>query len=181
MATTLMKDLMGLRRWALLAAGVMIMSALALSLGAANALAYCRCPEEGAPPSFYTSTWPTVTQVSPQDGATLVPTNTNVKVTFSEEVDPSTVNGSTLQLHTFDSLFSGGAFYYTEQIPATVSKDPTDATGRTYLLDTYGETSTTLLSANRKYRVTVTTGVRDLDDGLPITSNKVWYFTTGSS
>jgi hypothetical protein len=130
---------------------------------------------------FRTSVAPTVTQVSPQGGATGVPRNTGVKVTFSEEMDPNTVNGSTFQLHTYDSIFYGGAFYYTEQIPATVSKDPLDATGRTWVLDPYGATSSTLLSANRKYRVTITTGAKDLDDGLPISSNKVWYFTAGSS
>ena len=111
-------------------------------------------------------------EASPWDGATDVSKNATVKVTFSEEMDPSTVNTSTFQLHTFDSLFYGGGFYNTEQIPATVSKDPTDATGRTWVLDPYGATtSTTLLSANRKYRVTVTTGFRDLEDGFLPPSN----------
>ena len=122
---------------------------------------------------------PYVTQVSPQGGATGVPRNTNVKVTFSEEMDPSTINGSTFQLHTYDNLL-GGVFFNTEQISATVSKDPTDTSGRTYLLDPYGATTSSLLSANRKYRVTVTTGVRDQDESDTIDANKVWYFTTGS-
>jgi hypothetical protein len=132
--------------------------------------------------SFTTAnvTVPYLTQVSPQDGATGVSRNANVRVTFSEEMDPSTVNTSTFQLHTYDTI-TYGWLYYTEPIPATVSKDLTDATGRTYLLDTYGATSSTLLSANRKYRVTVTTGVRDLQDGYPPPSEKKWYFTTGSS
>ena len=128
-------------------------------------------------------TVPYMTQVSPQDGATGVSRSTNIKVTFSEEMDPATINTSTFQLHFYDVLCdraTATCSLYSYQVPATVSKDPTDATGRTWVLDPYGATSLTLLSANRRYRVTLTTGVRDLGDLYPISSNKVWYFKTGS-
>jgi Bacterial Ig-like domain len=172
------RNLVSVRSWALLAATVTALLTLALSLGAREAFAapaFCRPPCDascGTGPNKD----PYVTEVSPQDGATDVPRNAKVKVIFSEEMDPNTVNANTFQLHTFDSLFLGGGIY------ATVSPDPTDAIGRTWVLDPYGATtSTTLLSVNRKYRVTVTTGVRDLEDGFLPPSNKVWYFTTGSS
>jgi Bacterial Ig-like domain len=293
MATKTMKDLMGLRRWALLAAGLTLMSGLVLGLGASEAFAYDR-PEpclycgalgptvtEISPPNYamgvsrntnikitfsqvmdptsvngdtfklydnassqqipatvsvvpdtsnktfvldpygsgtgrldpnkkyrvwlmkdvanasgvrfgldrdwyFTTangTAPYVTQVSPPDGATGVSRSANIKVTFSEEMDPSTINTSTLQLHFYDFLcdrYTATCSLYVSQQPATVRKDPTDASGRTFLLDPYGATSS-LLSANRRYRVTLTTGARDLEDEYALPSNKVWYFTTGSS
>jgi hypothetical protein len=177
MATT-MKDLMGLRRWALLAAGVTLVSALVLSLGASEAFAICMPGNEGRP----IDSTPHVTQVSPQDGATGVSRSTNIKVTVSEAMDPATINGSTFQLHRYVYLCdrsTATCTWYFSQIPATVRKDSTDTTGRTYLLDPYDATSA-LLSANSRYRVTLTTGVRDLEDEYPIPS-KMWYFTTGSS
>ena len=191
MATMRLRSLRTFRNAVLFAVGVMLVVVLA-DQGQASAGTARGCLVRLAETDGSTNTCggtsggttivaPTVAQVSPQDWATGVPRNANVKVTFSEEMDPNTVNGSTFQLHTFDSLFLGGGLYYTQQIPATISKDPTDATGRTFLLDPYGATSTTLLSANRKYRVTVTTGVRDLEDEFLPPSDKVWYFTTGSS
>jgi hypothetical protein len=184
-----MATMMSVRRWVLLAAGVAVLLALALSLEAGEASALCRGACDGGSPYEWRSDGqglpedpsPYVAQVSPQDGATGVPRATNVKVTFSEPMDASTVNGSTFQLHSLTSIFYGGAFYSMEAIPTTVSKDPSDPYGRTYLLDPYGATSMSLLSANKKYMVTVTTGVRDFGDYLPLSSEKVWYFTTGTS
>jgi Bacterial Ig-like domain len=120
-----------------------------------------------------------VTQVSPQDGATGRPRNTNVKVTFSEAMDPATINGSTFQLRFYDILcdpYTRTCNFSYQLIPATVRKDTTDTSGRTYVLD-----PSVTLYANKRYRVQITTGVRDVEDGLSIPSNKAWSFTTGSS
>ncbi|HJQ29829.1 MAG TPA: sulfotransferase [Rubrobacter sp.] len=92
---------------------------------------------------------PYLIQASPQDGATGVSRSTNTRVTFSEAIDLATINGSTFQLHFYDFLCdrsTATCTLYSYQIPATVRKDPTDTTGRTYLLGPYDATST-LLSA----------------------------------
>ena len=53
--------------------------------------------------STYTPTAHYVTQVSPQDGATGLPRDTNVKVTFSEPMDPTDTSGSTYVLDPYGS------------------------------------------------------------------------------
>jgi hypothetical protein len=122
-------------------------------------------------------TAPYVTQVSPQGGATGVPRNTDVRVTFSEPMDPASMNTSTLQFRYYDVLcidrYSPCNFSM-QQLPATVRKDAADPSGRTWVIDIG------TLSANKRYMVRVTTGVRDISDGLQMASNKEWYFTTGS-
>jgi len=127
-------------------------------------------------------TIPTVTSVSPPDGATVVSRSTNIKVTFSEAMDPASINTSTLQLRYYDVLCTSRyydpynpCYFSMYQISATVSKDPSDPSGRTWVIDPEG-----LLYANKNYMVRVTTGVRDIDDGLSISSNKEWYFKTGT-
>lgn len=123
-----------------------------------------------------------MTAVSPQDGATGVPRNANAKVTFSEPMDPASINTSTLQVRYYDVLCTtryydpyNPCYFSMHQITATVSKDPTDPSGRTWVID-----PASLLDANKNYMVRVTTGVRDIDDGTQMSSNKEWYFKTGS-
>ncbi len=75
---------------------------------------------------------------SPQDGATGVPRNTKIKVTF-EPMGPTTINGDAFQLRLYDVLcdrHTGGNFS-SQRIPATVSVDPTSY-GRAWVLDPYG-------------------------------------------
>ena len=161
MATT-MKDLMGLRRWALLAAGVTVMVALVLSLGATKAFA----DEWIGDDPYVEPSRPYVTQVNPQDGATGVSRMTNVEVTFSQAMNPYSFNGATFKLYDTASL---------QQIPATVSKVP-DPNQQTFKLDPYGS-DPGRLDPNKKYRVVVTTDVEDYS-GNNMSSEKVWYFTT---
>jgi hypothetical protein len=136
------------------------------------------------------STWtvdknPTVSNVSPTEGKTGVPRNTNVTVTFSEEMDASTiVTDPSAKTSTTVKLFKVNADGSKTQVPAEVS---CDNPCRTVTLNPYG-TSSTLLGKHMKYEATVTTGAKDLNGNLldqdPNTSGnqaKVWKFKTGGT
>jgi RHS repeat-associated protein len=70
------------------------------------------------------TTPPTVTSFSPAAGATDVNANANVTVTFSEAMDPATVNGSTVELRDPSStLVSATVSYDAGSLTATL--DPT--------------------------------------------------------
>jgi hypothetical protein len=118
-----------------------------------------------------------VYQVSPQDGATGVPrNNTNVKVTFSEEMDPSTINSNTIKVTVIYYLYDRYTNYYNyvrEVRFTTISKDPNEPSGRTWVVDP------TLLRTNSEVEVEIGTGVKDLSDGLSITRSRT-YFKTAS-
>ena len=119
---------------------------------------------------------PYVYQVSPQDGATGVPRNTNVKVTFSEEMDPSTINSNTIKVTVIYYLYDRYTNYYNyvrEVRFTTISKDPNEPSGRTWVVDP------TLLRTNSEVEVEIGTGVKDLSDGLSITRSRT-YFKTAS-
>jgi hypothetical protein len=165
-----MKDLMGSMISMLLAVGFVI---ALVFLYAADAKANSR-PEPGSP--GYTEdnpTYPYITQVSPGYDATGVARNSNLKVTFSEPMDPATVTGTTFRLYR-------GNYDSAQSTPATVSRDTSDASGRTWVLDPYGSDAGRL-DANTQYMVRVTPDVRDLDDGAYMTSDKTWYFTTAAA
>jgi methionine-rich copper-binding protein CopC len=97
---------------------------------------------------------PTVTAISPADGATGAYTDTTVTTTFSEAIDPASVNVTV----------KAGA----TAVPGTTTVDDKVATF----------TSTNLLSANTTYTVTSTAS-----DGFgnALATPKTWSFTTGSS
>jgi hypothetical protein len=105
---------------------------------------------------------PTVISVSPVNGATDVGINAIATVTFSEEMDPLTINATTV-------ILSDGA----NQISATVTYNPfaLSATVR----------PTNLLAFNTTYQVTVTTGVRDTAGGNALADPYMFSFTTGPS
>ena len=88
---------------------------------------------------------PTVTAVVPADSATGVALNSTVKVTFSEPMDPTTINTTTVSLKNTAT---------TAVVAATVTYD---AATRTATL-----TPSAALAGNTRYTVTVTTGARDL-------------------
>ena len=88
---------------------------------------------------------PTVTAVSPANGATAVNPNTAVSITFSEAMDASTINGTTISL----KLTSSGA-----SVTGTVAYNTTTH------IATF--TPATALANSANYTVTVTTGVKDL-------------------
>jgi subtilisin len=85
---------------------------------------------------------PTVTGVSPSDGATGVAVGTNVSVTFSEAVDPTTVNGSTF------TVSDGGG------VAGSIS---VAGNGLSATFDPSADLANSTL-----YTITVTSGVQDL-------------------
>jgi len=115
------------------------------------------------PWSFTTSspTPPTVTSVTPANGATGVATNTAVTAVFSKAMDAATITSTTFALQG-----PAGA------VTAAVSYN---ATTRTATL-----TPTAALANSTTYTATVkggATGVKD-PSGIPMTADFVWSFTT---
>ena len=99
---------------------------------------------------------PSVVSVTPSNGAAGVATNTSISATFSETMDPSTIDTTTF-------MISGGA-------TGTV----------TYSGQITTFTPSASLSPSTTYTATITTGVRN-SIGIPLSSNYSWSFTTGSS
>jgi hypothetical protein len=103
---------------------------------------------------------PVVASTSPASGATNIPLGTAMSVTFSEPMDPATVNTATFTLHQ-------GA----TPIPGTVSYDAASQTA-TFTPASYLAPSTT-------YTATITTGAKD-SAGNPMASDMTWSFTTAA-
>jgi len=107
-------------------------------------------------------TAPTVTLVNPADVAIDVATNTAVKATFSEAMDPNTVKVANF---TLSSILGG-------PVAGTASINPLNT------IATF--TPNANLAVGTTYTATVTTGVTD-QAGNPLASNKVWSFTTAAT
>lgn len=107
---------------------------------------------------------PLVNGVTPTNGATNVARNTNVTAIFSEEMDPSTLNDSTIKMKVGK-----------KKVPVAISYD--EAT-KTVTLDPYPDEPLRLLAANKRHKVLITTGVKDKAGNAPA-QNYVWTFTTG--
>lgn len=101
---------------------------------------------------------PTVISRSPSSGATGVSVNTAVRIGFSEAMNSSTINASTITMAGGGSSIPGAVTYDADARIATFTPGVTLATGQTYY-------------------VTVTTGVRDLA-GNGLASNDVFGFAT---
>ncbi len=104
------------------------------------------------------ATPPTVTSTTPSNGATRIATNSVIRATFSEDIDPSTVTASTFIV----TIGTGGI-----TVPGLV-----DYSGATA---TFTPSST--LNSGTTYTAIITTGIKDLG-GNSITSNYTWSFTT---
>jgi len=100
---------------------------------------------------------PTVTTTGPVNNATGVSRNNAIALTFSEAMDPSTINATTF------TLMQG-----TTMVPGTVSYS-----GKTAIF-----TPTNTLAAATTYTCTITTGAKNMA-GNPLASNLIWKFTTG--
>lgn len=103
-----------------------------------------------------------------------------ITASFSERVDPETLTTSTVKLEQYNARRKRW-----QPVPIGVSYD--DA-ARMVILDPYPTDPSRLLAANAKYRVTITTGVKDtagnpLDQNPSTTGNQghSWIYTTGSS
>jgi Ice-binding-like/Bacterial Ig-like domain len=106
---------------------------------------------------------PTVISVAPPNGATGICQNTVVVATFSEAMNPATINTATFTLTGPGVTAVGG----------TVSYDAaTDAA--TFTPNSPG------LALDTLYTATITTGAQDLG-GNALASNKVWTFTTAAA
>jgi methionine-rich copper-binding protein CopC len=103
---------------------------------------------------------PTVTAVSPEEND-IAPVNIIVSVTFSEDMDPSTINESTFSVQ---EPFALGGY-----VPIEGQRD-------------YGNkiatfTPETNLEADREYRVILTIGIKNTG-GTPLEATYEWHFTT---
>ena len=116
--------------------------------------------------SFTTSTTacapPAVISVAPPNAATGICPNTLVSATFSEAMNPSTINTTTFTLKGPGNTAVGG----------TVS----------YVVSSYVATFTPTnpLALNTLYTATITTGAQALS-GDPLAANYVWSFTTSAT
>ena len=102
---------------------------------------------------------PIVNSTNPPNNATGVERNKVVTLTFSEEMDPLTINSNTF------TLKQG-----TTNVPGTVG----------YSVKTANFTPSTTLAAGLIYSATITTGAKDLA-GNALAANLDWNFTTSGS
>jgi hypothetical protein len=102
---------------------------------------------------------PTVTLTDPLNDAISVVRNKTVQATFSEDMDPLTINTSTF------TLMQG-----TNEVSGIVNYSGVMATF----------TPTNILAAETVYTATITNGAKDLA-GNTLAANKVWSFTTVST
>lgn len=109
-------------------------------------------------------TAPTITLVNPVDAATGVATNTAVKATFSEAMDPLTV--TTVNVALFSGLVQD-----VNPVAGTVSINPLNT------IATF--TPSANLVVNTDYTARVTTGVTD-QAGNALAVSKVWTFKTAA-
>jgi len=107
--------------------------------------------------TFTTTAPPTVTSTIPVNGATAVAVNTAISATFSEAMNPATINAATFTLTGPGATLVGG----------TVSYSSSTATF----------TPSALLATGILYTATITTGAED-PAGVGLTANYVWTFTT---
>jgi hypothetical protein len=111
------------------------------------------------------TTPPTVTSISPANGATNVSRTANVTGTFSEAMDPATINTTTFELRDAVNVL----------VPAVVTYN---ATTRVATLN-----PTPTLAGVANYTATIRGGATDprVKDaqGNPLAANRVWTFTTG--
>lgn len=102
---------------------------------------------------------PVITNRSPGFGATNVPLDAAITVTFSKNMNPATMTAANITLE------SSGA-----PVAGSVSYDPNTRTA-TFTLDE-------LLQADTEYTLTITTDVQDMG-GQPLYEAETWSFITG--
>ena len=103
---------------------------------------------------------PTVISVTPPNGANGICPDTVMVATFSEAMNPSTINTTTFTLAAGNTPVAGTVTYDAPSHTATF-------------------TPTSPLALSTLYTATITTGAQDLF-GNPLASNFVWTFTTSA-
>ena len=118
----------------------------------------------GTPPSDTTP--PTITAVSPTDGATGQATGVSASATFSEPIDPATLTGTTVSLVVQGTTTPLAASLAYDGPSRTVTLDPSAAlaSATTYVVTVRGGAS----------------GVRDVA-GNPLAADQSWSFTTAAA
>lgn len=99
-----------------------------------------------------------VSSTTPVNGATAVALNSTVGITFSEAMNPATINSTTF------TVTQGGAV-----VPGAVTYSGVNAVF----------TPTSALVTDKSYTATITTGAKDLS-GNGAASNYSWSFSTGA-
>jgi len=102
---------------------------------------------------------PTGTETDPMNNVTGVPRNKTIAFTFSEAMDPSTINSITFTLKQGATAINGVVTY----AGTTASFAPTNT-----------------LAAGTAYTATMTTGAKSMT-GNALAANSVWSFTTGGN
>jgi len=140
-------------------------------------------PDIGSFESEFTTTGdtikPHVSTATPT--GTGISRDTNLRATFSEQMDPTSITKSTFKLFRCPSATSTNC---TTQITNGTLRKSTDGLSAT--INPYG-TSATKLNAKTKYKAVITTGAKDMagnaldQDQNPNNGNqpKQWTFTTG--
>ncbi|MEL7833718.1 Ig-like domain-containing protein [Fodinibius sp. Rm-B-1B1-1] len=99
---------------------------------------------------------PSVESTNPQDGQQDVPVNIQLSATFSEQLDPSSVNNNTFRLQSSNGTISGSVSYSGTTATFTPDNPLPDGTD---------------------FTATITNGIRDLN-GNALDNNYSWSFTT---
>jgi len=116
---------------------------------------------------------PTVVSTVPTNLSTDVALNGNISAIFSEEMDPSTINASSMRLF-HGPIEAPGKVTYLGYISSA------DTGGVAYTGVTAVFNPTTDLLPNTLYTGTITTFAKDLE-GNALAENYVWTFTTGAA
>ncbi len=103
-----------------------------------------------------TNTLPTVTATGPASAATGVPRNVSVTATFSEAMDPTTINATTFTLRNGATVIPGVVTY----AGTTATLNPANT-----------------LDPNTSFTATISTGAKDIAGGA-LAAAKTWSFTT---
>ena len=107
--------------------------------------------------TFTTAPPPTIISTAPARGATAVPVNTAISATFSETMNPATINGTTFTVTGPGAIPVAGAV--------------------TFAGTTATFTPTAILANSTLFTATITTGAKD-PAGAPLAGNFVWTFTS---
>ena len=107
---------------------------------------------------------PTVTLTSPVAGATNVASNSKITATFSEDMDPASITGTTVTLTGPGASPVAGTITYSAGAKTT----------------TFTPTNPATLPASTLMTGTITTGAKDIA-GNTLAGNYVWTFTTGAA